>query len=171
MMCRFRGEKVDRLMRFIDEHGVKFVVIVSIPVLIEELILDGWFRAFKLLLYGIIVFLLTYSEVLMWKKTMKVRRGRIRTWMDYRYPSMHTAIGTAMGLLPLFFNPWLFWTTFLIPLGIYNRLKLRRHTWVEILGGIFAGTTAMLSTLIGFQNLVIGGFIVWFVLVLPWLLE
>ena len=159
------------MMNFMDEHGVEFVAIVSIPVLLEELVLDGGLKTFELLIYGLTAFILTYVELFMWKTTVKVRRGRIRTWIDYRYPSMHTAIGTAMGLLPLFFNLWLSWTVLLIPLGIYNRIKLRRHTGMEIIGGFFVGTMMLLITLIAYQNLMLGGLILCFVLVLPWLLD
>ena len=141
------------LMELIDEHGVRFVILIAIPILIEETLMDGWFRAFELALYGISVFILTYPEVLMLKKVVKVRRGEVRSWIDYRYPSMHTAVGTALGLLPLFFNVWLGWSAFLIPLGIYNRIKLGRHTWIEVIGGMFAGMMMLFVVLIAIKIL------------------
>lgn len=158
------------LMEWIDKKPFKFVIFLSLLVLIIEYVLEGLDGMSKMFLIGIINFFFSFLLSVEYKYMFKVKRGRYRGVLDYRFPSLHTAIGTSMSVAPLLVNTVFFPLLILIPITMYNRIHLKKHNLVEVFCGFVLGLIVVEITIFMLLNIYLGGVFLWMIIALPkWL--
>ena len=127
------------LMWWIDQKPFKFIFSMTVLVLIADYFLNGVWSMFIMTLYGLFGFFMAMLFTIVIKLYMGISRGEVRSVFDYRFPSLHTAIGTTMSIIPSMFDLRFSVLVLLIPLAMYNRWKFKRHTWIEIAVGFLIG--------------------------------
>ena len=106
---------------------------------------------FKLLLKGILTFILSSIIAIAIKVTVKRARWEVKSIQDYRMPSYHQTIATAMCVLAMIYMPILIpWFVALIILTAWGRYVIEKHTIDEIVIGAIVGTIVAIA--IGFLN-------------------
>ncbi len=142
------------MMKMIDEKPFSFVFLMVAIILIVDLAVFGYEELEEMVLCGILAFFISFVLSAVLKMVFRVcRDGPCEDVQDYRFPSSHTAIGTALSIVPVLVNPYFLPLLILVPITVHNRISLGRHTFYETMAGLLTGviSVVVVCVLLGFS--------------------
>lgn len=140
--------------KMIDEKPFSFVFLMVALILLIDMAVFGYAELREMVLCGILAFFISFILSAVLKMLFRVcRDGPCEYVQDYRFPSSHTAIGTALSIVPVLVNPYFIPLLILVPITAHNRISLGRHTWYEVGSGLLTGviSVVIVCVLLGFS--------------------